>query len=1049
VLVRRLRGHRRRSIRLTALPIALALLALGGFAVRGVVQNASAQGPGAGGGTGCGPGSGNGHGGGPGSGTGAACGSGTGSSSPQGQTPIYVPSTSGGELLQPPVIASRHGVLKATDTAIRAGIPGSGRSVLWGGLPTYSSPLVPPTTPQASPYPGGPPGAPPHFPLNFAAGFQFTAYGKAYPAQFPGPTLRVNPGDTLDLTTVDKLQIGKLNYKLPALATEMNLHTHGLSTSPLGDGDNIYRTMAPNSTSQSSIKITDADGSGFDWYHLHKHGYVSDQVYSGLAGMLQVGDPLDPWPQYKGKYQEKVLGLTGAIVLTDGCGEPEPANQCPQGQRYLEDPSPGAVFSGKPANPYGEAWQKYVNGQFNPTITVRPGETQIWTFASIGRNANFNLGITDRNLQNRWPATILSYEGFGKDLIPKPISFGLQVPYQYNGPTVLDPGARITMAVTAPSTPGTYYLVDDETFQNTPQPQPFALATIQVTGAPATVPAPKFTPTGRVPQIYRAKPDHYRTFTWSDITSGKSIAFAINGGLFPMNPIVTLQAGQVEQWLLVNDSPTDHAFHIHQQHFAVISTNPGPTGTTNAFVPPPGRALRYASLRDTINIPPGGSVTIRFRVATELGKYVFHCHILPHEDAGMMMAVLGIPSSSDRRIALGSAPGQPSAVFVKNGNGGSVGRITGPAGSRGGVVTATGELTNDLTEDTVVGTPGSGRSPATVSVYDGKTLRQIARFRPFPDFPQAGVSVATGNIDGPVADIIVGRVGPGPSLVRIFSAKGRLLRTIKGTIPGPLPNGVTVASADLNGDNYDDVAIGAGRGTQSRPLTPLRPSSGLGAQDAAARVLPRVVVLDGYQLLNRSVPPRKVFSFVAAGGPGSGVNLAAGYYDPRTRPGLLANLITTPQTGRLAGTVQVWAPPFEAPHLTPALIGDPTVPGADPADAAKAATDVLRHGGNAGAWSQSSDLLLYCTHFGGRHASPQFAALARRLGLPATDSTSPRRIATLHPLGQHPGTGLNIAVTHLGKQGLDALAAWTDPRNPVYTSIDSNGVVSTIRTPTP
>src|SRR5204863_9766962 len=127
----------------------------------------------------------------------------------------------------------------------------------------------------------------------------------------------------------------------------------------------------------------------------------------------------------------------------------------------------------------------------------------------------------------------------------------------------------------------------------------------------------------------------------------------------------------------------------------------------------------------------------------------------------------------------------------------------------------------------VAGTPPNGRSPATVSVYDGKTLRRAARFRPFPDFPRAGGSVATGNIAGPQADIIVGRVGPGPSLVRIFSANGRLLRTIKGTIPGPLPNGVTVASADLNGDNYDDVAIGAGRGATSRPPTPPGPPTPL------------------------------------------------------------------------------------------------------------------------------------------------------------------------------------------------------------------------------
>lgn len=985
-------SHLRRGVRLAVVPLAAALLALAVVAVRGVVQEASAQGTGA-----------------------------------QAMTPIFVPLTSGGPLLQPPVITSRHGVLKATDTATRAGIPGSGRTVLWGGAPMYSSPLVPPTSPLKDAFGTA---APPHFPLNFAAAFQFTAYGTTYPAEFPGPTLRLNPGDTLDLTTIDKLQIGKLNYQLPALAAEMNLHTHGLTTSPLGASDNIYRTMAPNTSSQSKVKITNDDGSGVDWYHTHKHGYVSDQVYSGLAGMLQVGDPLDSWPQYKGKYQEKLLGLTAGIVLSDDCGSaPVPANECPQGQRYLEDPSPSTNFSGKPANPYGQAWQDYVNGQYNPTITIQPGETQIWTFASIGRNVNFNLGITDRNLENPWSATILSYEGFGKDVQPKPITTALQDPYQYDGPTVLDPGARITMAVTAPSTPGTYYLVNNETMQNFPQAQPFALATIQVAGTPAAVPPPKFTQTGPVPAIYRAKPDHQRTFTWTNVTSGKTIAFAVNGGFFPMNPIVTLQAGQVERWLLVNQSPVDHAFHLHQNHFAVLAVHSGPSGYTNPFVVPTGYTYRYASLRDTINLPPDGSVLIQFRVSKELGKYVFHCHILPHEDAGMMMGVLAIPSPFDRRIALGTQPGQPGTVFVKNGHGGSVGRINPAPGVRGGVVTATGELNKDpksLTEDVVVGTAPNGRSPATVSVYDGKTLRRAARFRPFPEFPGAGVSVATGNTAGPQADIIVGRVGPGPSLVRIFSANGRLLRTIKGTISGPLPNGVTVASADLNGDNYDDVAIGAGRG-----------------------VLPRVVALDGSTLLNRSHRPRRLFSFVAAGGPGSGVNLAAGYYDPRTRPGLVANLITTPQTGRLAGTVQVWVPPFEAPHVTPALVGDTSVPGASPALAARAATDALRDGGNGGAWSQSSDLLLYCLHHFSEQASPQFASLARSLGLPATGLNLPRVIATLHPFGRHLSTGLNIGVTHLGKSALDAVVAWTDPNNAVYTSIDSTGTVSRIHTPTP
>ena len=619
----------RRGVRPAAVPFAVALLALIVVAVRGVVAEASTK---------AGPGSQSGPG--------------------QSSTPIFVPPESAGPLLEPPVIASRNGVLKAEDSVIRAGIPGSGRPILYGGLPTYSSPLIPAASPLFKP--GQPPAAPPRFQLDFAAGFQFTAYGRSYRAQFPGPTLRVNVGDTLDLTTVNKLQDGKSNFKLPAGALEMNLHTHGLETSPLADGDNIFRTMNPGTTSESRIKILATNGDGIDWYHTHRHGYVSDQVYGGLAGMLEVGDPLDPWPQYKGRYRERLLGLTTGIILTDD-----------QGRRYIRFPAPSNNVSGTPPNPYGGAWRKYVNGQYNPTITIRPGETQIWTFASIGRNGNFNLGISDRNGQNPWAATILSYEGYGKDLFPERITTGLPVPYAYNGPTVLDPGARITMAVTAPKTPGTYYVADDMTLPGRPTPQFFALATIDVEGAPATVPPPNLTPTGPAPEIYRAKPDHYRTFSWENVTSGKTIAFAINGGFFPMNPIVTLQAGQVEQWLLVNTSPVDHTFHIHQNHFAVIATNSLPGSYTNPFNQPVPGKYRYASLRDTINIPADGSVLIRFRVSPELGKYVFHCHILPHEDAGMMMAVLAIASPLDRRVALGTQPGQPSAVFVKNGNGGS------------------------------------------------------------------------------------------------------------------------------------------------------------------------------------------------------------------------------------------------------------------------------------------------------------------------------------------------------------------------------------------
>jgi Domain of unknown function (DUF4214) len=134
------------------------------------------------------------------------------------------------------------------------------------------------------------------------------------------------------------------------------------------------------------------------------------------------------------------------------------------------------------------------------------------------------------------------------------------------------------------------------------------------------------------------------------------------------------------------------------------------------------------------------------------------------------------------------------------------------------------------------------------------------------------------------------------------------------------------------------------------------------------------------------------------------VNLAAGYYDPRTNPGFLANLITTPQSGKRTGTVLVWT--------------------VDPSQ-----STMPSQGAMTMAMDASQDTMP------SQDASPSL--------------TAPQLMATLHPLGPRTNRGLHLAVSRLGKQGLDALAAWSSNRGPVYQSIDDAGVVSTIQTPVP
>ena len=98
-------------------------------------------------------------------------------------------------------------------------------------------------------------------------------------------------------------------------------------------------------------------------------------------------------------------------------------------------------------------------------------------------------------------------------------------------------------------------------------------------------------------------------------------------------PAITTTVGAVEDWTVENRTGETHAFHIHQIHFLFLAVNGAPFGTPE--------------LRDTVIVPawngtgPYPTVTLRmdFREPQIAGKFVYHCHILDHEDAGMMAII--------------------------------------------------------------------------------------------------------------------------------------------------------------------------------------------------------------------------------------------------------------------------------------------------------------------------------------------------------------------------------------------------------------------------
>jgi suppressor of ftsI len=92
--------------------------------------------------------------------------------------------------------------------------------------------------------------------------------------------------------------------------------------------------------------------------------------------------------------------------------------------------------------------------------------------------------------------------------------------------------------------------------------------------------------------------------------------------------MVTLRVGTYQHWRVVNLSGELHPLHIHQVHFLPYAVN-GVTTTNPQWL-------------DTVNVPSGGSVDVIMDFTNPVikGMSLFHCHLLNHEDKGMMAKIL-------------------------------------------------------------------------------------------------------------------------------------------------------------------------------------------------------------------------------------------------------------------------------------------------------------------------------------------------------------------------------------------------------------------------
>jgi len=443
-----------------------------------------------------------------------------------------------------------------------------------------------------------------------------TAIMSVYEGSIPGPTLRIRPGDRLRINLVNRLELlpDGLPPNNPFLCTvparmadeadpstfcDTNLHTHGFHVSPSGNSDNIFVRIKAGESFQYEYQIPPDHSPGIYVYHPHLHGVSHQQSFAGLGGAIIIEGELDRLPGVAG-VPERLLVLQ-ATQLTDDGGTVS-------ARSFTNTPTGGSGSPGTQQSRY----LRLVNGQLNPTMTIRPGETQRWRIANLTGNVTYLLHLDGHQLHQIAKDGNTLAETWTRDEIP------------------LAPGERVEVLVQGGAA-GSYALRTLDIATGFTVQVPAVLATLVSAGAPMT---PQPLPTTLIPfeDLSTARIDGRRqvTFQIKPPIAPLVTSFQVSGQDFDAardDQVVRLNT--TEEWVIRNSSTVFHPFHIHINDYQVVAYNGHP-------VP-----VRY--WEDTTPVPPFGDITIRTRFLDFPGRWVFHCHILQHEDNGMMQTVLALP----------------------------------------------------------------------------------------------------------------------------------------------------------------------------------------------------------------------------------------------------------------------------------------------------------------------------------------------------------------------------------------------------------------------
>jgi FtsP/CotA-like multicopper oxidase with cupredoxin domain len=504
---------------------------------------------------------------------------------------------------------------------------------------------------------------------------QLTYNGSSVP-----PTLRLLPGDTLIVNLTNNLPVPPTgsNY-----LNDTNLHYHGLHVNPNSPADDSIDLLAmPGQSLHYQIQIPADHPTGLYWYHSHAHGEAERQNLSGMSGALII-DGISTYASQVTNMPERILIVRdvepSGTALPDADARQVKAmiwamqhatatkrtKQLGMAKSHMTmNVSVRGNTNAKTRNPYvivnrhfrrmattqttdtqctGSAQAAVLNwtlnGQTVPSIGIRPGEQQFWRLVNAGSDTYLDIAVDNTTMQ------IVALDGV-------PLASVGSAPLTVTN-YVVPPASRVEFIVTGPPAGTTSYLRTlcfDSGSAGSAMPAA-VLAQISSTSSLTDNAKHRDRPLKRT--LVRRAPHtvaYFRRYLQTAATTLRTQTLTysdqntINGLSYDPGaaPQFYAQSGTMEQWQIVNESSQVHTFHIHQVHF-LVDQIVGGTAIEQSNV---GQVL------DNINVPAAGAngpgtvtLTMDFTDPLVIGTFLLHCHILSHEDAGMMS-----------KIRIGTAP---------------------------------------------------------------------------------------------------------------------------------------------------------------------------------------------------------------------------------------------------------------------------------------------------------------------------------------------------------------------------------------------------------